>query len=111
MDSTWLTPAEAAHVAGESVRTIQRWCDEGRPGWRAIRIGRQWRVDRTCLGLQAALLPARRTWRAGELATWLRVSRWTIQRLIVRGDLRTIDVRGHARIPRTEILTLTSDRP
>ena len=106
LDSPWLTPKDVARLTGSSTRSVQRWCDEARPHVRAIRIRSSWRIHASCLGVATSSLPQKSTFRIGEVADWLRISRHTIYRLIATGELQTITAHGLRRIRRTDVLAL-----
>lgn len=105
-ESPWLRPADVAGALDVSLRTVQQWCDEGRV--QAIRIRGVWRIHAQCLGVPAAHLPHRPTYRINEVAGWLRVSRQTVWRLIAASELCTCDVRGCTRIPRESLLAFVA---
>ena len=42
-----LLPAEVARILRVTVRTVERYCKEGKI--RAVKIGRRWRIPRSCL--------------------------------------------------------------
>jgi excisionase family DNA binding protein len=42
-----LLPAEVARILRVTVRTVERYCKEGKI--RAVKIGRLWRIPRSCL--------------------------------------------------------------
>ena len=42
-----LLPAEVAHILRVTVRTVERYCKEGKI--RAVKVGRLWRIPRSSL--------------------------------------------------------------
>lgn len=57
MESEFLTVEDVARIARVTVRTVNRWCRDGR--LKAARVGRRWLIKRAALAelLDSPLLP------------------------------------------------------
>ena len=106
---TVLQMAEYLHVSKRKARSL---CEEGTIP--SFRIGKQYRVEKAALDeyiekerRQATELPD--LLRPEEAASYLKVSRTTVHRMIVSGEIKACRVSGRHRISRENILNLIGD--